>query len=176
MRKLAAKNVARVIDLLNERLAFERTAVRLYDRIVIRMRLSDDPEIERMIDRVQTHRDEEKEHEEWLEEQIRALRGDDHLPTERSVLVLAESQGIERVIHRDPRLAHDFHALLSAELSDTAGWELLVRLAGEFGDSIAKKEFSKRMREEKEHVLFVRKVVEQLTKRELLGQPIPASS
>jgi len=175
MRKLAEKNVGRVIDLLNERLAFERTGVRLYDRILLRMRLSDDPQMERMIDRMQRFRDQEWEHEEWLEEQIRALHGDDHLPTEKSVLVMAETQGIERVVHRDPRLPHDFHALLTAELADNGGWDLLVRIADEFGDYDAKREFRKRLREEQEHVLFVRKAVERFVKQELLGAPVPLS-
>jgi bacterioferritin (cytochrome b1) len=175
MRKLAEKNVGRVIDLLNERLAFERTGVRLYDRILLRMRLSDDRQMERMIDRMQRFRDEEWEHEKWLEEQIRELHGDDHLPTEKSVLVLAETQGIERVVHRDPRLPHDFHALLTAELADNGGWDLLVRIADEFGDYDAKREFRKRLREEQEHVLFVRRAVERFVKQELLGAPAPLS-
>ncbi len=173
MRKLAEKNVGRVIDLLNERLAFERTGVRLYDRMLLRMRLTEDREIGRMIDRMQRYRDEEREHEEWLEGQIRDLHGDDHMPTEKSVLVLAETQGIERVVQRDPWLQHDFHALLTAELADTAGWDLLVRVAGEFGDREARREFKERHREEQEHVLFVRKVVERFVKRELQDQPMP---
>jgi len=119
MRKLAEKNVGRVIDLLNERLAFERTGVKLYDRMLLRMRLSADREIKRMVDRMQRFRDEEREHEEWLEDQIRNLHGDDHMPTDKSVLVLTETQGIERVVQRDPRLQHDFHALLTAELADS---------------------------------------------------------
>jgi rubrerythrin len=167
MRKLAARNVGRVIDLLNERLAFERTGVRLYDRILLRMRLADDGQIRRMIPKMQRFRDEEREHEQWLEEQIRALHGDDHLPTEKSVLVLAETQGIERVVARDPRLPHDFHALLAAELADTAGWEILVCLADEFGDRAASKEFKHRLREEREHLSFVRKTVEQYLKMQL---------
>jgi len=70
-------------------------------------------------------------------------------------------------------LQHDFHALLTAELADTAGWDLLVRVADEFGDREAKREFRERHREEQEHVLFVRKVVERFVKRELQDQPMP---
>ncbi len=175
MRKLAEKNVGRVIDLLNERLAFERTGVRLYDRMLLRMRLSADREIKRMVDRMQRFRDEEREHEEWLEDQIRNLHGDDHMPTDKSVLVLTETQGIERVVQRDPRLQHDFHALLTAELADSTGWDLLVRVAEEFGDREARREFKQRHREELEHVLFVRKVVERFVKRELQDGPMPVT-
>src|SRR5216684_3262661 len=54
----ARTNVGRVIDLLNERLAFERTGVRLYVRMLLRMRLTEDREMGRMIDRMQRYRDE----------------------------------------------------------------------------------------------------------------------
>jgi len=169
MKKLAGKNVSRVIDLLNERLAFERAGVKLYDTILARMR--SDRRVERMVEQMKEHREQEKEHEEWLEEQIRALGGDAHTPSEKSILVQAESQGIEHVIERDPQLPHDFHALLVAELADNAGWDLLVQLADEVGDRDAKKEFKKRLHEEEEHLLFVRKAVEQFAKEEILGEP-----
>jgi bacterioferritin (cytochrome b1) len=177
MKKLAEKNVGRVINLLNERLAFERAGVKLYDAILERMRSSGDPQIQRMVEQMQEHREDEKRHEEWLEEQIRALGGDAHTPSEKSILVQAESQGIEHVIQRDPLLPHDFHALLVAELADNAGWDLLVQLADEVGDRDAKKEFKKRLHEEEEHLLFVRKAVEQFAKQELTGEPqkMPAS-
>ena len=170
MQKLAGTNVSRVIDLLNERLTFERSGVKLYDKILERMRT--DPQAARMVEQMQEHRDEEKEHEEWLEEQIRALGGDARSPSERSILVRAESQGIEHVIERDAQLPHDFHALLIAELADNEGWDLLVQLADEVGDRDAKKEFKKRLHEEEEHLLFVRHAVEQFAKDEVLGEPV----
>jgi bacterioferritin (cytochrome b1) len=167
MDKLAKKNVTRVIDLLNERLAFERAGVTLYDTLLGRLRASADPEIAGLIDTVQKHREEEKEHEEWLEEQIRTLGGDARAPSEHAVLVQAESEGVERVMRRDESIPHDFHALLTAELADNAGWDLLVQIADEFGDSKAKKEFKKRLREEADHLLFVRKTVLELTKKDV---------
>jgi len=61
-------------------------------------------------------------------------------------------------------LAHDFHALLTAELADTAGWDLLV--GSPTSSAIGRGEgFRQRHREEQEHVLFVGKVVEQFVKR-----------
>src|SRR3954470_13097253 len=165
MDKLAKKNVTRVIDLLNERLAFERAGVTLYDTLLGRLRASADPEIAGLIDTVQKDREEEKEHEEWLEEQIRAIGGTAHGLSEHAVLVQAESEGVERVMRRDDSIPHDFHALLTAELADNAGWDLLVQLADEFGDSKAKKEFKKRLHEEEKHLLFVRETLLELTKK-----------
>ena len=174
MKKLAAKNPAKVIDLLAERLTFERAGVKLYDAMIERMRQTPDPMLKALLPQMQEHRDEEKEHEEWLEAQIRELGGDVHAPTEKSILVQNESSGIERVVKRDPSLPHDFHALLAAELADNAGWDLLVALADELGDRSAKKEFKKRLHEEEEHLLLVRETLVQLAQKEV-SEPAPAA-
>jgi len=167
MKKLAAKNLGRVLDLLGERLAFERAGVKLYDKILGRMRMSGDPQIHKVLARIEVNREQEKEHEEWLEEQIRALGGDDHAPSEKSILVKTEAEGIEQVVMRDPNLLHDLHALLTAELADNAGWALLVELASEFGDRGAKKEFKKRLHEEEAHLVCVNDAVTELSKQEM---------
>lgn len=172
MQKLAEKNRAKVIDVLNERLAFERAGVKLYDRILEVMRTSGDENVNRMLDEMQEHRNEEKEHEEWLEEQIRGLGGDAHAKTEHSELVERESVGIEQVVMSDARLPHLFHALLAAELVDNAGWDLLVSLADEASDHEARREFRKRMHEEMDHLLLVRKAVQKFSVQEVLGEDV----
>jgi bacterioferritin (cytochrome b1) len=171
-------NRAKVIDVLNERLAFERAGVKLYDRILDVMRTQGDENDKRMLDEMQQHRDEEKEHEEWLEAQIRKLGGDAHSETEKSRLITRESKGIEEVVMSDAQLPHLFHALLAAELVDNAGWDLLATLADEAGDSAAKREFKKRLHEEEDHLLFVRKAVERYSEHEVLGKEVkmPSSS
>src|SRR3954469_25195926 len=117
MEELATKNRDKVIDVLAERLTFERSGVKLYDRIIERMQASDQADIEKMVDQMVEHRDQEKEHEEWLEEQIRELGGDAHAVTEKARLTQAESEGIERVIlGEDTPIPQLFHALLAAEL------------------------------------------------------------
>src|SRR3989442_3361818 len=174
MDKLAKKNVGKVIDLLSERLAFERAAVKLYVPLHVRLRVATDPALRALLEQIEHDRDEEKEHEECLEDQISAVGGDAHAQTERSVWVRAESEGVERVMRRDDSIPHDSHAVLTAELADNAGWDLLVQIADEFGDSAAKKEFQKRLREEERHLLFVRKTLLELTKQEVsVGPPSP---
>src|SRR3989442_14574031 len=96
MDKLAKKNVGKVIDLLSERLAFERAAVKLYDTLHARLRVATDPALRALLEQIEHDRDEEKEHEEWLEEQIRALVGDAHAPTERLGFVRAGAERVER--------------------------------------------------------------------------------
>jgi bacterioferritin (cytochrome b1) len=169
MGQLATYDKDKVIDTLNERLAFERAGVKLYDRILGVMRGAGE-DVTRMIPEMERHRAEEKEHEEWLEAQIRALGGDAHAETERSRLVTRESKGIEEVVMSDAELPHLLHALLAAELVDNAGWDLLAQIADEAGDHAAKREFKKRLHEEEDHLLFVRKAVEKLSFRDVLGE------
>jgi len=169
MDKLSGKNRWRVIDLLAERLAFARAGVKLYGTLLSRVR--SEPALQALVGELERHRDEEQEHEQWLEAQIRALGGDVHVPTEHSVLAQVESEGVERVIRRDASIPHDFHALLAAELADHAGWDLLVQIADEFDDAEAKEQFARRLREEEQHLLFVRKTLLELTRDEVSEAP-----
>jgi bacterioferritin (cytochrome b1) len=173
MQELAKHAPDKLVDLLTERLTFERAGVALYEAIITKIEASADKQVQRMLPQLREHAHEEKEHEEWLEAQIRALGGDTHAKTEMARLVEIESSGIEQVIidgDNDPK--HLFHALLTAELTDNAGWELLVSLAGEAGDRDAKKAFKQRLSEEKDHLAFVRRAVEGFTCHVVLGEAL----
>ena len=52
MDKLAKKNKEKVLDMLCERLCFERSGVRLYDKILERMQESKEPNIRKMLDQM----------------------------------------------------------------------------------------------------------------------------
>jgi bacterioferritin (cytochrome b1) len=173
MKELASFNREKILDLLIARLTFERSGVKLYDSVIGKIQAQGDPSALRMISKLQEHRDEEKEHEEWLEDQVRALGGDAHGTSEMARLEQRESQGIEDIIlDGDNEMLHYFHALLAAELADNAGWDLLVVLADEAGDREAKKQFKKRLHQEMEHLLFVRRVIKRLARRDVLGQTV----
>ena len=178
MEKMAQRNKAKLLDLLSERLCFERSSVKLYDKVLERMRSEREPMISKMLDAMQEHRDQEKEHEEWLEDCVRQLGGDDRQPTEKARLVAELSKGIEQVIMTDAELPHLFQALLAAELVDNAGWDLLVELADEADDRATVKEFKKRLHEEEEHLILMRDVMAKLSAHEVLREPVqlPASS
>ncbi len=170
MEKLASHDKTKVIDVLTERLAFERAGVKLYDRVLQVMRGAGDENVARMLPEMEEHRNQEKEHEEWLEEQIRSIGGDAHTETDKSRLITRESKGIEEVVMSDAELPHLFHALLAAELVDNAGWDLLVQIADEADDSEAKREFKKRLHEEEDHLLLLRKAMQKLSFQEVLGE------
>jgi len=170
MEKLAQYNKEKLIDLLSERLAFERAGVKLYDTILAKLDASGvGGGVELFRDEMQGYRDEEKEHEEWLEEQIRSLGGDAHAKTEMADLVERESVGIEQVIAADDLLPHAMHALLAAELVDNAGWELLIELADDADDREARAEFRKRLHEEEDHLIFVRTAMLTFARKDVLG-------
>src|SRR5258708_1015608 len=174
MNKLAKHDRVKVLDLLTSRLAFERTGVTLYDSIIAKIRAMSDPDADAMPPALRAHRDGEMEHVAWLEQEVRALGGDVHAMTEMAVLEVRESSGIADIItdgDNEPR--HLFHALLAAELADNAGWDLLVELADEANDRDAKKQFKKRLREEEEHLVFARRVVRPLARRDVLAHDVP---
>jgi rubrerythrin len=172
MDKLGQKNKDKVIDMLAERLQFERSGVKLYDAVIKKMQSSREPSVTKMLDQMQEHRDQEKEHEEWLEECIRQLGGDDKQMTEKARLIQQESKGIEEVIMKDAEIPHLFHALLAAELVDNAGWDLLVQLADEADDNKAKRDFKKRLHEEEEHLILVRETMKKFAAHEVLGEKL----
>lgn len=174
MEKLAEKHRDKVIDLLTERLTFERSGVKLYDSVIRKMEVSNDPQVARMLGQMREHRNQEKEHEEWLEAQVRALGGDAHGQTDMSQLIETESKGIEQVVlDGDPSISHMFHALLTAELVDNAGWELLLELADDADDDEARREFRKRVHHEQDHLIFVRRAVVAFARKMVLDQAVP---
>ena len=173
MQELAKHNPAKVLDLLIARLQYERSGVKLYDSILAKIAAQQDPDAQRMVETLQEHRNEEKEHEEWLEECVRQMGGDAHGTSDMAELESRESKGIEEILlDGDNDIVHIFHALLAAELADNAGWDLLVQIADEAGDRDAKKQFKKRLHEEEEHLLFVRRVMERLARRVVLGESV----
>jgi bacterioferritin (cytochrome b1) len=173
MEKLAQKNAAFVLDVLSGRLAFERTGVKLYDTVIEKIERHAEPRYHAIVGQLREIRAEEKEHEEWLEQQIRALGGNPDENTDMAQLESEESTGIKNVIVDGHQKAiHLVHALLAAELADNAGWDVLVKLADEAGDMSAKAEFAKRLAEEAKHLLFIREVVLRAAEVEILGRDI----
>ena len=169
--KLAEKNREQVIDLLCERLAFERSTVRLYDRILEALRLSADARTRDLLATMQKHREEEDQIARWLEGRIRELGGDDRAETDLARLATREARGIEEVAENDAAdVTHLLHALLAVEGVDNAGWELLVHLADAAGDGEAKRELERRLRQERRHLAFVRDAIERLAVRTLFGE------
>ncbi len=171
MHKLAEFNKDKVIDALAERLACERAGVKLYDSIIGKMRNHGDPAVASLLPELESHREHEREHQRWLERQIRELGGDPNMETEYSRLAKVEAQGIEQVIlEGDESVPHMLHALLTAELSDNAGWEMLVDIADAAGDHEARSVFRRYLHEEEDHLKLAMRAFEAFRRAEILGE------
>lgn len=170
MKKLAERHPDRLLDLLIERLTFERVSVELYDTILEKVKGRSETQVTTLVGTLEQHRNEEKEHVEWLETQIRSLGGDPQGTTERSELISREAKAIQEVVASEDRLPHLFHSLLTAELIDDAGWKLLLELADVADDDEAREELRKRAQVEEGHVVFVRNVVSAFARQQVLDQ------
>ncbi len=170
MDRLAAYDKTKLIDLLGERLAFEREGVKLYDTVLSKIDAARGKgEVVLFRDELQSFRDQEYEHATWLEGCIEDLGGNKDEKTEMAKLVERESVGIEQVIREEEILTHAMHALLAAELVDNAGWELLIELADDADDRDARAEFRKRLHEEEEHLIFMRSAILAFARKDVLG-------
>jgi len=171
MRKVGAMHRSKVICLLAERLAFERAAVKLYDGVLERLRSRGGP-----YHTVQAHlrriREEEKAHEEWLEEQLRQLGGETGPEGERLLEVRREARRREDVLLGDPEPAQLFRQLLAAEVSDVGGWELLLEIAGRAQDDEARDAFQQRLHEEQEHFRFLCHIAAVFAGSEILDETV----
>jgi rubrerythrin len=142
-----------LLDKLGERLAFERTGARLYDALITKCEVMLDGEISMSIEDLQAIRSDEARHFLMLSDAIESLGGDPTSQTPSADLVGIESQGLVQVLN-DPRtsLAQSLHAIVTAELSDKAGWETLVALADEHELTDMVNDFTIALNEEREHL------------------------
>lgn len=145
-----------LLDKLGERLAFERTGTRLYDALITKCEVMLDGEISMSVEDLIAIRSDEARHFLLLRESIESLGGDPTSETPSADLVGIESAGIMQVLN-DPRtsLSQCLHAMVTAELSDKAGWETLIALADEHELTEMVNEFSLALNEEREHLALV---------------------
>jgi rubrerythrin len=160
--KLTGDNPEVLIDKLGERLAFERTGTRLYEALILKCRAAqegaaeggplgtvDVAELERI-------RAEEEAHFHLVSHAMVELGADPTAMTPCADVVGVMSQGLLKTI-TDPRttVPQSLQAILTAELSDTAGWELLIELAAELGHDDMAARFGEALRAEQQHVAIV---------------------
>ena len=172
MRRLAELNRLKLIDVLAERLAFERAGVRLYDAVLSRLE-SAEPAVRRMLPRVEQQRAEAQAHAAWLEAQLRGLEAGAAAGTRRAELAHLETEGLLRIAGDGAATVQEmFHALYVFELTDEGGWDLLVQLADRGGDRTAREELGRRREAARAHVAFVRRALTELLVNEVLGSPV----
>ncbi len=156
MTMLKGESPTVLLDKLGERLAFERTGTRLYDALITKCEVLPDGGISMTLDELLRIRNDESRHFLMVKEAIESLGGDPTAQTPSADLVGVESQGLVQVLS-DPRtnIAQSLHAIVTAELSDNAGWETLVALADEQDLTELVSNFTLALDEEREHLNMV---------------------
>ena len=168
MKKLTGKAPEVFIDKLGERLAFERSGVRLYEALLTKCQATPEKLPGMSTEQLMHFRDEEAKHFKLVAEYLEHLGADPTAQTPAADVTGVTSMGIMQVLD-DPRttVAQSLQALLIAELADNAGWELLIELAEELGQDDMVTSFEEALAEEVEHLDHVRKWAAQSVTNEL---------
>ncbi|ACL66704.1 conserved hypothetical protein [Anaeromyxobacter dehalogenans 2CP-1] len=146
-----------LLDKLGERLAFERTGVRLYEAVLAKLPASRTSDGDLGAPELRQLRDEEHRHMLVVTEAIEQLGGDPTAVTPCANLAGVQGLGLVQSL-ADPRttLTQCLDTLLAAELIDNDGWKLLIALAEGMGQTEVAKRFTECLAEEDEHLLKVR--------------------
>lgn len=168
MAKLTGKKPEVLVDKLGERLAFERTGVRLYEALMDKMAAYDGPQsLPFGMGDLQHHHDEEMEHMELCATALESIGADPTAQTPCADVIAVASGGIMQVL-TDPRtsLPQCLNAMLSAELTDTASWELLIKLTRESGQLDLIPKFEHALQNERQHTARVQQWLSQMVLEE----------
>jgi hypothetical protein len=162
MAKTAAKSLkgtrpTQFIDKLGERLAFERTGVRLYEGLISKYTsfggFSGGPTLGELEEILR----EEHEHFRLLTDVVVRVGGDPTVMTPSADLQATMSKGIlEAVVDPRTTFVQCLEAALLAELADNESWEALLDMAKENGEEAAAEAFESALEEEAEHLENVR--------------------
>lgn len=158
--KLKGERPEIFIDKLGERLAFERSGVRLYDALIRKCMAENSLESAIDLARLEVIRNEELEHMFLLKHCIESAGADPTALTPSADVVAVSSMGVMQVI-TDPRtsVSQCLEAILMIELSDHDSWELLIEIALRQGqDKIAAK-FTEAFEAERRHVQEIRSML-----------------
>jgi rubrerythrin len=147
-----------LMDKLGERLAFERTGIRLYEALVSKHEAFGSFEGGPSREDLEHIRHEELEHFHMLQGAIEALGGDPTLLTPSANVQLTASHGVGQILV-DPRttLVQCLEAIATAELTDNECWEALVELAGLAGEDELAARCEDALTAEEEHLDKVRR-------------------
>jgi bacterioferritin (cytochrome b1) len=149
--------MAVLLDKLSERLAFERMGTRLYEALLNKVEMLGESDPGPTLEDIEHIGSEELEHFLLLNRTIEDIGGDPTVQSPCADVAGVASMGIMQVL-TDPRtsLPQCLQAILTAELTDNAGWELLIKLADNLGHDEMKAEFEEALAHEEEHLQNVR--------------------
>jgi rubrerythrin len=147
-----------LLDLLGERLAFERTGTRLYEALLTKLDASSDGHGQSPTrQELESIRDDELAHFGMCKQAIEKLGADPTVVTPSADVAAVASMGLVQVLG-DPRttLTEALKTILIAELTDNDAWETLAHLAEEMGQAELGARCRQALAEEQEHLRLVR--------------------
>lgn len=145
------------LDKLSERLAFERQGTRLYEALLNKCQTLGESAPGPTLEDIEHIGSEELEHFLLLNRVITEIGGDPTVQSPCADVAGVASMGILQVL-TDPRssLAQCLQVMLTAELTDNDGWQLLIKLADNLGFDDVQAEFETALANEEEHLQNVR--------------------
>lgn len=176
LKMLTGNRMQVLVDKLAERLAFERTGTRLYDALIAKYETmyagstlasrgngngmgaeAEDYDGYVSKETLVEVRNQEAGHVMLVADAIRRLGADPTAETPCADSVGVQSIGLVQTVS-DPRtsLAQSLNAMLTAELADNAGWELLIQLAESLGQDEMAGRFRDALATEARHLQMIR--------------------
>jgi hypothetical protein len=149
--------VATLADKLSERLAFERSGTRLYDALIGKVAALGESTPGPTLVELRQIRDDEHRHFLLVRQAITTLGGDPTVMSPCADTVMVSSLGLIQVL-TDPRttVPQCLQAILTAELTDNDGWQLLIQLADGLGHEELAGQFREALAAEESHLARVR--------------------
>jgi rubrerythrin len=167
-----SEQISVLLDKLGERLYFERQGARLYEVFLQKVESgAGEAAIALPAEDLAQIYKEEKKHFELLQTAITELGGDATVETPSADIAGVLSHGILQIV-MDQRttVAQTMQAILSAELLDNDGWQMLIDLAGESGQARLKEKCQEAKLAEQRHLQTIRGWLSAMTIKQAGGE------
>lgn len=157
LQAMQGHRLASFIDKLGERLAFERSGVRIYEALLLKFEALGTWQGGPTRDLLEEQCNEELRHFQLMKQTLERLGADPTAMTPSADIAAVEASGLVKVI-TDPRttMTQALHALLVIEDADADSWDMLVAIASHTGQEDLANEFRNALATEETHKERVR--------------------